>query len=130
MGGGWAGYRESCVYANILTEGLRGALTGIAGCDSGGTVGSIGDARADLDTGLLGGSCCSSVTLGRGGTGEVRPESGKACPEDILLVLRHSFLMLLTLIRDEDDLGAGTAAVAFEASSEVAESSEKRLDGA
>lgn len=115
----------------MLTEDLREALFETEDCASGGNEGSLGDDRgAALDAGLLGGRDCSS--LGRGGKGEVRPESDDiVCPpDDILFVLRQSFLMLLTPISEEDDFDAGAAAAALGTSSELSESSEKRLEGA
>ena len=92
------------------------------GCSSCGDFDSVRDIRFGPGTGAL---LETEAALG-----DTRPESGKEGEvepdtEDLLLVRRHSFLMLFTLISDDECLEATFKLP----SSEASESIEKRLDG-
>ena len=90
------------------------------GCSSRGDFESVRDMRFGPGAGAL---LESGAALG-----DTRPESGNAGElepdtEDLLFVRRHSFLMLFTLISDDECF------VAALPSSSASESTEKRLDG-
>lgn len=119
---GWIGYGDSWSNRSARIDTWGGGIAG--------TCKPCGGGRACFDTDFDLERPRGALGTGGGGAvfGDVRPDSGCAIEETddrLLSLFLHSFLMLFTLISDEDLLFT-PAALAI--SSEFAESIEKRLE--